>query len=108
MLYIRDMSNITSAPEFDRMRAQLRGIADRQNAQWPQYRGHWDGPEWIVVQIHQRVSTKLGVAFERGDYAIAKKGEFGWVAYSDRNAIDTHIAASAAFPATLATRSYTR
>lgn len=69
------------------------------HAAYPQYEGHWDGPEWKVVRIRSRVVTKMGVAFEAGDVTIARREGVDWftsqqprwVAYSWRNAIDTAV-----------------
>jgi hypothetical protein len=71
----------------------IRDIANAANSQWPQYRGHWDGPEWKLVQMSARTRTKLGVAFEAGDITLAHRDpQFrGWFAYSVRNNIDTLV-----------------
>lgn len=47
----------------------LKTAAERSVASYPQYRGHFDN--YILVRIRRTVRTKFGVAFEKGDYAIA-------------------------------------
>lgn len=64
------------------------------HAEYPQYDGHWDGPEWFLVKFTRRVRTKSGVAFEPGDVSIARSPEDGDeypTAYSLRNKIDTSV-----------------
>lgn len=71
-------------------------LAEEAHRQYPQYRGHWRGPEWKLVLIRRAIRTKMGVAFERGDVTIARPSEEhpGHVsAYSLRNEIDTMIEA---------------
>lgn len=70
-------------------------IVDQANAahrQYPQYAGHWDGPEWRVVRVTRRVETKMGVAFEAGDVTIGNPDADHFWAYSFRNNIDTAVA----------------
>ena len=99
-----------TAPRYDaqalaRIRAAALETAETQNARWPQYAGHWRTPEWYLVRVTRRVATKLGVAFEQGDIALARWDQpdprdealFGprrpfLTAYSARNRIDTSIA----------------
>jgi hypothetical protein len=75
----------------------VRDDAARKHAQYPQYEGHWDGDEWIVVRLKRNVSTKMGLAFEKGELTIAKAVENdehltdGWFAYSLKNGIDTWV-----------------
>lgn len=81
------------------LRDQLRERAARQNAHLPQYDGTWNGPEWRVVRFRRRVRTKLGVAFEPGDYALLREGDADDEArgltfpraYSERNRISTAV-----------------
>ena len=69
--------------------------ANRDHAQYPQYRGHWDGPEWILVRFKKAIKTKMGLAFERGDVTVARADRGGdskyITAYSFRNRIDTSV-----------------
>ena len=69
-------------------------MAQAAHAQWPQYAGHWQGSEWVLVEITRRVVTKGGVAFEPGDITIARPPLWiggDWTAYSLRNRIDTRF-----------------
>lgn len=77
-------------------RASLAAYAAHTHQQYPQYAGHWDGPEWVLVRISQTIRTKSGVAWWEGDLAIAKRlpgpgGWGGWLAYSIRNGVDTQL-----------------
>ena len=47
----------------------VRQIAERAHAEYPQYVGHWDG--WKLVRFGRDVTTKGGLRFAIGDYAIA-------------------------------------
>lgn len=52
------------------LKANLLEIARSQTAQFPQYRGHFD--DYKMVQIKRAVKTKMGLAFDQGEFAIAK------------------------------------
>lgn len=73
--------------------------AEAATAQYPQYRGHWDGPEWTLIRLKRRVKTKLGVAFEEGEIALATlraaEPEYdlpeAWTAWSVSNRINTSV-----------------
>jgi hypothetical protein len=66
----------------------IREVAERDNAQYPQYRGHWDG--WTAVKFTKRVKNKRGmVAFEPGDISILSPD--GTKSYSWRNKIDMEV-----------------
>jgi hypothetical protein len=87
----------------------IRERANSDNAQWLQYKGHWDGPEWVLVKVTRRVKTKMGVAFEKGEIALARKtpqepdsanlspatraeiNKPSWTVYSVRNRVDTKV-----------------
>jgi len=82
------------------MTEMTKARAARTLAKYPQYRGHFDN--YILVQINRQIKTKFGIAFEKGDYAIARpatsRPEFGsrmtWefrTVWSDRNNIDTSV-----------------
>jgi len=77
----------------------LKATAATQVAQYPQYRGHFAG--YRLVRIKSDVKTKMGLAFARGEYAIATEhkdelpglpssGKFV-TAWSRRNKIDTSV-----------------
>lgn len=68
--------------------------AEEAHARYPQYRGHWRGPEWKLVLVRRTVRTKMGVAFERGDVTVARPDPCHpcyVTAYSLRNAVDTML-----------------
>lgn len=80
----------------------LQNTALEQVAQWPQYAGHFSG--YRLVKIKSEVKTKAGLAFTRGEYALATKrsdelpglpssGRFVTV-WSRRNKIDTSVRAT--------------
>lgn len=97
------LTNAAPGHQMARLSADdLRAIAEAQNAEYPQYRGHWDGPEWIVVRFNRDVRTKMGLAFRKGEYALAQavskapgEGLYPNVpfrtAYSTNNRIDTSV-----------------
>lgn len=73
-------------------RAEVIEQAEAAHAQYPQYRGHWDGDEWVLVQFKRRVTTKLGDAFLPGDITLARMDDDTYpTAYSLRNRIDTSV-----------------
>lgn len=95
------LASVNATPDHDRAgltvaRATLRMAAEADNAAYPQYAGHWDG--WGVCRVKRRVTTKMGVAFEKGDLAICRPSIFDpetgkrtITLYSARNAVDTGI-----------------
>lgn len=74
----------------------LRAAAGYAMAQYPQYQGHYDGAEWVLVQVKTNIKTKLGQAFAKGEYALAKldtlEGKPCWTVYSRSNKCNTMIA----------------
>ena len=79
----------------------IRNSAKAAHAQYPQYAGHWDGPEWILVEVTRTVKTKLGAAFVKGDISLGKVETEGpmagsWTIYSVSNKVDTGVPAKAA------------
>ena len=50
----------------------LRLEAEAAHARYPQYRGHWD--DHVLVIVNKRVVTKMGLAFEKGEMAMAEPG----------------------------------
>lgn len=52
------------------LRAHLQAQAADQVSQYPQYRGRFD--DYKMVQIKRDVKTKMGLAFDQGEFAIAK------------------------------------
>ena len=94
------MNTKTTAPtlpeyEIDCTKADIKAVANFKHAQYPQYAGHWDDPEWVLVQITTDIKTKMGKAFHKGELALAKRGVLEdlpvWVAYSRGNNCDTII-----------------
>lgn len=52
------------------LRALLQVQAADQVSRFPQYRGHFD--EYKMVQIKRAIKTKMGLAFDQDEFAIAK------------------------------------
>lgn len=85
------------------LRNLIVATADEAHAQYPQYAGHWNGPEWQLGEVARQVRTKSGVAFRRGDIVLFRERTEeecragcapGFVtAYSVRNGIDTSVPA---------------
>ena len=79
------------------LKREIRDEAASAHAQYPQYVGHWDGPEWRIARVTRRIKTKLGVAFEGCEFALVRErtpeeaelGITGYTAYSRSNGIDT-------------------
>jgi hypothetical protein len=80
----------------------LKSTATAQVARYPQYKGHFSG--YRLVRLKCDVKTKMGLAFARGEYAIATEkkddlpglpssGRFVTV-WSRRNQIDTSVRVS--------------
>jgi len=82
-----------AAPES--RRALLLIHARNMHEEYPHYEGHWDN--WQVGRMPQRVVTKSGVAFEKGDWVLYDPNTPQMldgrnrtiVAYSVRNNVDT-------------------
>ncbi len=80
----------------------LQVTAAAQVAQYPQYKNHFTG--YRLVRIKRDVTTKAGLAFARGEYALAteKKDELPGLpssgkfvtAWSRRNQLDTSVRVS--------------
>lgn len=96
----------TAEPAVNFVRDQRLALiaeAEQQNAQWPQYRGHWSGPEWDLYIVRRDVKTKLGLAFRRGQVALGKEsgviesgpytGQKSFTLYSSLNKCDTGLRA---------------
>ena len=77
----------------------LKATATTQVARYPQYKGHF--ANYRLVRVKCDVKTKMGLAFTRGEYAIATEkkdelpglpssGKFVTV-WSRRNQIDTSV-----------------
>ena len=77
----------------------LKATAAAQVAQYPQYKGHFTN--YRLVRLKCDVKTKAGLAFARGEYALATEkkdelpglpsnGKFVTV-WSRRNQIDTSV-----------------
>ena len=84
------------------LRKDIAAIAAWQHSQYPQYKGYWDGPEWVLVRVTRNVRTKLGQAFTKGEIALAKpdvlEGKPVWCAYSLNNHCNTIIDRNRAVP----------
>lgn len=77
----------------------LKAAATAQVAQYPQYKGHFTN--YRLVRVLKEVKTKAGLAFARGEYALATEkkdvlpdlpsnGRFVTV-WSRRNQMDTSV-----------------
>lgn len=86
--------------EIDCTKNDIRTIADFDHAKYPQYKGHWSGPEWTLVRILKAIKTKMGRAFHEGEIALARheelEGKPCWCVYSRSNKVETLIAANKA------------
>lgn len=51
------------------VRSSLIAEAAAKMAPFPQYRGKFDS--YILVRVKRRIRTKMGIAFDRGEIAIA-------------------------------------
>jgi hypothetical protein len=77
----------------------LKAEASEQMALFPQYQGHFDNYE--LVEITQDVRTKMGLAFVKGEIAIAGPRtdrifpSYYRTVWSMRNKVDTSIPMSA-------------
>ena len=81
----------------------LLAIAASQVSQYPQYRNHF--ASYRLVRVKSEVKTKMGLAFAKGEFAIATEkkdelpglpssGKFVTV-WSRRNQIDTSVKTTA-------------
>ena len=81
--------NVETARNF------LIGIADFQKREFPQYRGRFDN--MVLVRFKRDFTTKAGLAFSAGEYAIAEIDDLDRryvVAYSSNNEGLTQVARS--------------
>ena len=79
--------------------ASLKAVAAAQVSQHPQYKGHFTS--YRLVRLKCDVKTKAGIAFARGEYALAteKKDELPGLpsngkyvtVWSRRNQVDTSV-----------------
>lgn len=87
------------------VKSALIAEAEKHHEKYPQYRGHWSGPEWKLLLIRKDVKTKLGVAFRAGDVVLGKfndhviecgpyEGQQSSTCYSRRNKCDTAVRAT--------------
>lgn len=90
------------APEFlAKIKEACRNAAIKAHENLPQYKGTFDGPEWMLARFLTRIQTKSGEAFFSGEYALVKvggvisagpyKGTLSFVAYSEANKIQTAV-----------------
>ena len=91
---VASMANI----DFPATLESLKVIAAKQVAQYPQYRGRF--ASYRLVRVKSDVKTKMGLAFARGEYAIAidqdpepnrVRCEKFITVWSKRNQIDTSV-----------------
>lgn len=89
-------------PEYiAKVKEACRKDAIKTHENLPQYKGAFDGPEWLLAKFVNRIKTKAGEAFYAGEYALVKvggvisagpyKGMLGYVAYSHANKIKTAV-----------------
>lgn len=93
-------ATLTAADYSERFET-LKRQAEQQVAQYPQYRGHFDG--YVLVVVNRNVRTKLGHAFRRGEVAIGRiewrdaalvaagLPDRSWVVWSQSNGCDTGL-----------------
>lgn len=55
---------------FEASISLLIGKAESDHAMYPQYKGHWNG--WKLCRVKKTIRTKMGVAFVKGDIALAR------------------------------------
>ncbi len=93
----QEQVNAAHADEPGTVRPLVRLLADAKHLAWPQYRGHWDGPQWRLYQVTRRIETKSGVAFEIGDITIGSRYTTrAWASatitlYSLRHGVETNV-----------------
>jgi hypothetical protein len=46
-----------------------RKAVEASHAASPQYKGHWD--DYVLVVVRKKITTKMGLAFEKGDVTLA-------------------------------------
>lgn len=88
---------MTNTKMTEAKRVELVAVANAQNAQWPQYRGMFEG--YRIGRVTRTVKTKLGLAFEKGEIVIwncesrdiGRGPEVSFVAYSVRNRCNTGL-----------------
>jgi hypothetical protein len=95
------MNFLFSPQQIDTEKARLRAVADKAHEAYPQYAGHWDGPEWKLGIVVKNVKTKTGLAFQVNDWILVKvsgvipsgpySGMLGFTGYSFRNGVDTAL-----------------
>lgn len=52
-------------------RQELIAAASAAHANFPQYKGHWD--DFVLVRVTATIKTVLGLAFGKGEIALAAK-----------------------------------
>ena len=67
------MTPTLSGSEVDNLVGTLKICANTARIRFLAYAGHWDGPEWVLVQMAQDIRTKrLGRVLVKGEYTIAR------------------------------------
>jgi hypothetical protein len=73
--------------------ASMKAHAGHEHAEFPQYRGKWDNHK--IGQMTRSVKTKMGVAFEKGDFCMyvedTLEGKAVVSVYSIRNGAETIV-----------------
>jgi len=77
------------------IRSNLIALADVQNADYPQYKGHFDN--YVLVRLKKTIKTKMGTAFTANELGIARPldpKEPKWITvYSFHNKCNTSVRA---------------
>lgn len=92
---------MAGAIDLKATKAFLVAAAVEAHKAFPQYAGHWSGPEWRLVIARRDIKTKMGLAAKQGECVIAcvfnktglPAGEWSNAItfYSTRNACDTVV-----------------
>ena len=72
--------------QYEKLLNKLKAEADAKYAGYPQYKNYWE--KFVLVRMEQRVDTKFGIAFLRGEVTL---GDGGFTAYSLKNNVNTKI-----------------
>lgn len=72
---INTLANAADAnlDDLEMVKAGIKTLAVKWHAQYPQYVGHWDGPEWRLAYAKREITLKGGLTVRKGDYVIARQ-----------------------------------